>query len=85
VKGITANTEHLRRLVENSIGIVTALNPYLGYERTTALAKEAHETGKGVSELVLSKGWMTKEQLDEVLKPEILTHPRSMTAPPTKS
>jgi aspartate ammonia-lyase len=76
VKGITANREHLRRLVENSIGIVTALNPYLGYERTTALAKEAHETGKGVYELVLAKGWMTKEQLAEVLRPEVLTQPR---------
>lgn len=76
VKGITANREVLRRQVENSIGIVTALNPYLGYERTTALAKEAHETGKGVYELVLAKGWMSKEQLDDVLRPEILTQPR---------
>src|SRR5437868_8119975 len=45
VKGITANREHLRRLVEHSIGIVTALNPYIGYERATAVAKEAHDTG----------------------------------------
>src|SRR3954468_19478966 len=46
VRGITANRELLRRSVEHSIGIVTALNPYIGYERATALAKEAHETGK---------------------------------------
>ncbi|HEV7801417.1 MAG TPA: aspartate ammonia-lyase [Burkholderiales bacterium] len=83
VKGITANREHLRRLVENSIGIVTALNPYIGYERTTAVATEAHNTGKSVYELVLAKGWMSKEQLDEVLKPEILTQPRYITTAPT--
>ena len=83
VKGITANREHLRRLVEHSIGIVTALNPYIGYERATAVAKEAHETGKSVYELVLSKGWLSKAQLDELLKPEVLTQPRYVTLAPT--
>ena len=82
VKGITANREHLRRLVEHSIGIVTALNPYIGYERATAVAKEAHETGKSVYELVLSKGWLSKAQLDELLRPEVLTQPRSITMAP---
>jgi aspartate ammonia-lyase len=77
VKGITANREHLRRLVENSIGIVTALNPYIGYERASARAQEAHDTGRGVYELVLEKGWMTKDQLDDVLRPEVLTRPRA--------
>jgi aspartate ammonia-lyase len=77
VKGITANREHLRHLVENSIGIVTALNPYIGYERASALAREAHDTGRGVYELVLEKGWMTKDQLDDVLRPEVLTQPRA--------
>lgn len=72
VKGITANRELLRRLVENSIGIVTALNPYIGYERASALAKEAHDTGRGVYELVLEKEWMTKEKLDKVLAIEAL-------------
>jgi len=72
VKGITANREHLRHLVENSIGIVTALNPHIGYERASALAKEAHDTGRGVYELVLEKKWLTREQLDEILKPEVL-------------
>ena len=76
VKGITANREHLRRSVENSIGIVTALNPYIGYERATAVAKEAHETDGSVYDLVLAKGWMSKEQLDDVLRPEVLTQPR---------
>jgi aspartate ammonia-lyase len=76
VKGITANREHLRRMVENSIGLVTALNPYIGYERASAVAKEAHETGSSVYDLVLAKGWMSKAQLDDVLRPEVLTKPR---------
>ena len=79
VKGITANREHLRGLVQHSIGIVTALNPYIGYERTTAVAQEAHATGKSVYELVLAKGWLSKEQLDDILKPEVLTQPRYRT------
>ena len=83
VKGITANKAHLRWLVENSIGIVTALNPFIGYERTTAVAKEAYETGRSVYELVLEKGWMTKAQLDDVLKPEVLTQPRYITTSPS--
>jgi aspartate ammonia-lyase len=79
VKGITANRDHLRRSVENSIGIVTALNPYIGYERATSVAREAHETGKSVYDLVLAKGWLSKAQLDDVLKPEVLTRPRYIT------
>ena len=76
VKGITANREHLMDLLHQSIGIVTALNPLIGYENATAVAKEAHATGKGVAEIVLERGLLTKEQLDEVLRPEVLTQPR---------
>ena len=83
VKGITVNREHLRRLVENSIGIVTALNPYIGYERATAVAREAHDTGKSVYELVLAKGWLSKAELDDLLRPEVLTQPRYITAGPS--
>jgi aspartate ammonia-lyase len=75
VKGITANREHLDELLHSSIGIVTALNPLIGYENATAVAKEAHATGKGVAEIVLERGLLTKEQLDEVLRPEVLTQP----------
>jgi aspartate ammonia-lyase len=78
VHGITANREYLRRSVENSIGIVTALNPYIGYENATAIAKEAHATGRGVYDLVLEKGLLTRERLDELLKPEVLTQPRPL-------
>jgi len=76
VRGITANREHLANLLNRSIGIVTALNPLIGYENASAVAKEAHATGKGVAEIVLEKGLLTKEQLDEVLRPEVLTQPR---------
>lgn len=76
VRGITANETHLRNLVANSIGIVTALNPYIGYENASAVAKEAYASGRGVSEIVLEKGLLTQEQLDEILRPEVLTQPR---------
>jgi aspartate ammonia-lyase len=76
VKGITANREHLRRSVEHSIGIVTALNPYIGYTNATAVAQEALITGKSVYDLVLEKGLLTKSELDEILQPEVLTKPR---------
>jgi aspartate ammonia-lyase len=75
VRGITANRDHLTELLNRSIGIVTALNPLIGYENATAVAKEAHATGKGVAEIVLARGLLTKEQLDEVLRPENLTQP----------
>jgi aspartate ammonia-lyase len=75
VTGITANRDHLRRTVEHSIGIVTALNPYIGYARASELAQEAHATGKSVYTLVLEKGLLSRERLDEILKPEALTRP----------
>jgi aspartate ammonia-lyase len=80
VRGITANRDHLAELVERSIGIVTALNPFIGYENASAVAKEAHATGKGVAEIVLAKGLLTREELDEILKPESLTQPRNNSA-----
>ena len=76
VTGISANREHLRRTVERSIGIVTALNPYIGYANATEVAQEAHATGRSVYELVLEKGLLSREKLDEILRPEALTRPR---------
>jgi aspartate ammonia-lyase len=76
VRGITANRERLHDIVAHSIGIVTALNPYIGYENASAVAKEAAATGKGVAEIVLDRGLLTKEQLDDILRPENLTQPR---------
>lgn len=76
IVGITANKERCRQMVYNSIGLVTALNPYLGYEVSTELAKEALENNKGVYDLVLEKGLMSKEELDNVLRPENMVKPR---------
>jgi aspartate ammonia-lyase len=77
VTGITANEEVCRNMVYNSIGLVTALNPYLGYEASSAVAKEALKTGKGIYDLVLEHKLMSKEELDNVLKPENMIKPRA--------
>ena len=69
IEGITVNAEHCYDMVKNSIGIVTALNPYIGYKGSTKVAKEALETGRSVYDIVLEKGLMTKEKLDEALNP----------------
>ncbi|MGB5850173.1 MAG: hypothetical protein WBH40_16920 [Ignavibacteriaceae bacterium] len=75
IDGITANEERCRSLVENSIGIVTALNPVLGYETSSQLAKEALDRNIGLYELVLQKKLLTKEKLDDILKPENMISP----------
>jgi aspartate ammonia-lyase len=80
VRDITANRERLRAIVENSIGIVTALNPYIGYSNATEVAQEALVSGRSVYELVLSKGLLTKDQLDDILQPAKLTAPRALMA-----
>ncbi|WP_367139078.1 MULTISPECIES: aspartate ammonia-lyase [Streptomyces] len=80
VDGITANREHLARLVGQSIGLATALNPYIGYEQATAVAQEALTTGAAVHELVLAKGLLTQEQLQEILHPDNLARPHTRTA-----
>ena len=76
VKGITANRERLRALVDQSIGIVTALNPYIGYANATQVAQEALATGRSVAELVLEKKLLSRERLEEILQPDVLTRPR---------
>ncbi|MFI6304861.1 aspartate ammonia-lyase [Amycolatopsis thailandensis] len=72
VSGITANADVMRGYVENSIGLVTALNPSIGYAAATEIAKEALETGRGVAELVVEKGLLPAEELAKLLKPETL-------------
>lgn len=80
VRGITANRDVLKETVRRSIGIVTALNPYIGYAAATEVATEAHLTGRGVYELVLEKGLLPKERLDAILQPETLTRPVAFVA-----
>lgn len=70
VVGITANKEVCLEMVKNSIGIVTALNPYIGYKNSTKIAKEALETGKSVYELVLEHQLLQKEELEHILNPK---------------
>ena len=72
IEGITVNREHCYEMVKNSIGIVTALNPYIGYKNSTKVAKEALETGGSVYDIVLEKGLMSKTKLDEALDPKAM-------------
>jgi aspartate ammonia-lyase len=76
IDGITANPEHTHAMVMNSVGIVTALNPILGYEQSAAIAKEAFETGGSVIDIVRSKGLLSEEKLAEIFSAENLMHPR---------
>ena len=76
ITGITANREVCRRMVEHSIGLVTALNPYIGYEKSTEIANLALATGSSVYEIVLERGYLSKAALDEILSPENMTRPR---------
>ena len=80
VKGITANEEKLRQSVTGSIGLVTALNPYIGYENATALAQEALLTGASVYDLVIEKNLLEKHELDAILDPKVLTAPSALLA-----
>ena len=75
IKGITANKEVCLNMVKHSIGIVTALNPYIGYKDSTEIAKEALATGNSVYNLVLEKGILSQEKLDEILDPKNMLKP----------
>ena len=75
IDGITANKARCRQLTENSIGIVTALKPHIGYAACTEVAKEALETGGSVYQLVLDKKLLSKAQLDRILDPKNMVKP----------
>ena len=75
VAGITANENRCRQLVENSIGIVTAICPHLGYEKSAKIAKEALATGESVRAIILREGLLTAEELDSILDPVHMTEP----------
>lgn len=84
IDGITANAERCENYIKNSIGIVTALNPIIGYKHSTAIAKKAKESGRGVYELVLEEGILSKEELDTILKPENMIRPVKLDIKPRK-
>ena len=73
VEGITANPARMRQFVEQSIGIVTALVPTIGYESASAIAKQALESGRGVYEIVLERGILSRDALDRLLNPDAMT------------
>jgi aspartate ammonia-lyase len=73
IDGITVNEAVLKRYLETTIGIVTALNPVLGYEKTTELAKEALQSGKGILELIREKKLLTEDQIKKLMDPAALT------------
>ena len=78
ISGIEANRDVCRSYVQSSIGLVTALVPVIGYEQSAAIAKEALGTDASVYDIILAKGVLTKEQLDEILRPENMTDPREI-------
>ena len=75
IEGITANVDTCKDHVEKSIGIITALNPHIGYEAATQVAKEALETGKSVREICISKNILSEAALNQILDPFEMTHP----------
>ncbi|MNE77149.1 Aspartate ammonia-lyase [compost metagenome] len=77
ITGITANVEVCKNLVMNSIGIVTALNPILGYEESASIAKEALSSGKSVHDIVVKeRKLITQEKCDEIYSIENMIHPK---------
>jgi aspartate ammonia-lyase len=81
ITGITANEDVCREYIERSIGVVTALNPVLGYETTTDLAKEALATGRGIVELVREKRLLSEKEIEAVLDPSNMIGPRRRRPP----
>ena len=84
VDGIVANEDRCREEVHHSIGVVTALNPVIGYKNSTKIAKEALETGVSVYQLVLDHGILTKEELDTILSPENMIKPVKLDIKPRR-
>ncbi|MCB0279396.1 MAG: aspartate ammonia-lyase [Calditrichaeota bacterium] len=79
IKGITANKEHCESMVLNSIAIVTALNPYIGYANSSMIAKQALETGKSLTDLVLEHKLLSKKKLDKILSPANMIKPQKLS------
>jgi len=75
IVGITANKEHCKELVDNSIGIITAICPYIGYEKAANIAKEAKKNNSSVRSLILEKGILNEAELNAILDPYSMTSP----------
>jgi aspartate ammonia-lyase len=82
IDGITLNEKVLERYLETTVGIVTALNPVVGYEKATELAAEAYKSGKGILEVIREKKILTEEQIRDLLDPVKLTNLDRSVYPP---
>ncbi|MGR3178611.1 MAG: aspartate ammonia-lyase [Candidatus Anammoxibacter sp.] len=80
VKGITANADKCNHFAMNSVAIVTALNPFIGYLKAAEIAKESIKTGESIKDIALKKGVLSKEKLDEILSPMAMTEPRRLNS-----
>ena len=78
--GITANEDHCLEFLEESVGIATALCPYIGYKKSAEIAKSSLKTGIPIRKLVLKNGILTKEKLDSILNPATMTNPKYISA-----
>ena len=75
IKAMEADRERCEELAERSIGIITALNPHIGYEKAAEIAVEALESGRGVREIILEKGVLSQEKINKILHPQEMTEP----------
>jgi len=75
LEGVTANKERMKAYIDNSVGVITALNPHIGYKTAAKIAKEAIETGKPVREIIINSGVLTQKDLDIILNPKEMTSP----------
>lgn len=75
IEGITANVERCKELVERSVGVITAINPHVGYEVASRIAKEAISTGRSVREICIERGILSEEELNVILDPKEMTKP----------
>ncbi|HET6412975.1 MAG TPA: aspartate ammonia-lyase [Anaeromyxobacter sp.] len=84
VEGVTANGERMKAYVDGSVGVITAINPHVGYETAARIAREANLTGKPVRELILRDKVLTEKQLDAILDPFEMTSPGIAGARPAR-
>ena len=76
VEGIEADAARCRAYAERTMGLATALNPYIGYLAAAEVAKEALASGRSIREVVIEKGLLEAEELDRILDPKAMTEPR---------
>src|SRR5215469_15313694 len=79
IKGVTANEKRCEFYAQSTVSLATALNPYIGYSKAAEIAKESIATGKTIIEIAREKGWLSEEQIREILDPESMTEPRKKT------